>query len=104
MIPPKHTLSSVAIELGVAHAARGGTGRGLRPSVADLSAHSPPAAPDNVHALDWALAPCKFDHGDLHLRIKALCAMGRPIGLASEATRFKMDKACLDVQEDKGAS
>ena len=96
----------MAIELGVAHAARGGTGRGLRPSVADLSAHSPPAAPDNVHALDWALAPCKFVHGDLHLRIKALCASeaARFKMDGSGAGRFKMDKACLDVQENKGAS
>ena len=93
----------MAIELGVAHAARGGTGRGLRPSVADLSAHSPPAAPDNVHALDWALAPCKFVHGDLHLRIKALCAT-TAIRWTAVDHQIQDGQGCLGVQENKGAS
>ena len=96
----------MAIELGVAHAARGGTGRGLRPSVADLSAHSPPAAPDNVHALDWALAPCKFVMGTsiCGSRLFAHRRLRDSRWTAVEPARFKMDKACLDVQENKGAS
>ena len=100
MIPPKHP-----IKRGHRAGRRPRSERRDRTRTAAicLSAHSPPAAPDNVHALDWALAPCKFVHGDLHLRIKALCA----------TTAIKMDgvdhqiqdgQGCLGVQENKGAS
>ena len=74
--------------MGVARAARGGTGRGLWRQLSPRpSAHSPPAAPDYVRALAWALAQCQYVHGELHLRVKALCAQdGRPGSPAVETT------------------
>ena len=73
-------------------------------STADLRAHTLAAAPDNVHALAWALAPCKFAHGGLHLRIKAVCAKIVTQDHRPWMPTVRAGEGRWKEQEDKGAS